>query len=597
MQKVKWIFFGYVALVALIIIGIGVSLGLTPPRDPSTLYTAYGANIKSLDPAEVNDTQGDAIANQIYECLYNYKYGVQPYELFPELAAEMPHYSADNKTVTVKIRPGIHFYDPDKVVFPDGIGPEVKAQDFVYSWKRVANFYTASPLYSQIFEGHIVGLDDWWTYTKSVDRDKVDWNRPVEGLQALDDRTLQIKLVDPFPQLNFNLAYLPSAAVCRQAVEKYGLQFRKHPVGTGPYCMKYGDHLPEQRIIMNANPTYRGRPDVDGGATVPENERLPKIKRMEYDYFEEALPVWLLFQQGLFDVAGIPKDSFHQAINGVTGELSDDLRKRGVVLEKSPEPAAYYFGFNMQDPIVGKNKPLRQAMSMAFDRETFIKTFLNGRGLPAIGPIPPGFPTFDAKYVNPYTRYDLGAARRKMAEAERINGGPIPPLQLLMGSTDTDARQQADFFTTQMKLIGVTVQVEYRTWARFQEMVDNRQTQIFDLGWVADYPDEQDFLQLFYGKNASPGGSNPTAYVNPAFDALYEKAAVMNRSPQRDELYRKMQQMVMEDCPWGIEFYPLAYSLHYDWVQNLQPMDYGHGLRANIVLDSKLRLQRQGHGS
>jgi len=597
MRKVKWIFIAYLAFVALLVIALGAAMHATPPHDSQAMHTAYMANIKSLDPPEINDDLGNGLAGQIFECLYNYKYDIRPYELFPELAEELPEVSGDGLTVTIKIRPGIHYYDPDKVVFPDGIGPEVAAGDFVYSWKRIADFHLASPLYSQLLQGRIVGLDGWWDYTKATrDAAEIDWDKPVEGLQTPDSRTLVIKLTEPYPQLNFNLAYLPTAAVCRKVVEHYRDEVRRHPIGTGAYGLRRADYEPDQRIVMHANPIYRGRQDVDGGAVVPPDQRLPHIQHLDYYFFREDLPIWLLFQQGYFDTAGIPKDSFAKAIKISTGDLTEEMRGKGIVLTKSTAAETAYFGFNMTDPVVGKNKPLRQAISMGFDRATYIRIFLNGRGIPAIGPIPPGFPTFDTKRGNPYTKFNPDAARQQVAQAIEINGGPLPSLQLLMGDTDTQTRQEAEFFTSQMKNIGINIHTEYRTWARFQEMVDNRQTQIFQLGWVADYPDEQDFFQLFYGKNAPAGGSNPCGYVNPEFDALYEKASVMQRSSQRDELYRKMEQIVMDDCPWATLLYPLVYALHYDWLRHTSDMDYGYGLRQHMALGASLREERLAGG-
>lgn len=589
MRITKWIFFSYVAAVVLITASIAVSFAMTSPRDPHTLYSTYGANIKSLDPAEINDTLGSAIAGNIYECLYNYQYKVKPYTLMPELAAALPQISEDGKTATISIRKGIHFFDPDKIVFPDGIGPEIKAQDFVYSFKRICNFQLASSQYSAIFEGKFEGLEEWWEYTKSPPGGKVDWDRPIKAFEAVDDYTLRLNLTSPYPQLRYNLAHLPTAAVCRAAVEKYGpQQFRKHPIGTGPYCMKFSDHLPEQRIVLNANPIYRGRPDVDTTVDIPEAERLPRIKRLQYECFREPVPVWLLFLQGYFDVAGIPKDSYHQAISP-TGTLTPEMEAKGIVLRKDVEPATYYIGFNMRDELLGKNRPLRRAMSMAMNRQKFIDNFLNGRGQPAIGPIPPGFPTFDPSGTNPYTRYDPDAAKKLIAEAEKVNGEPIPPIALLLGDTDTEARQQADYFISEMAQIGLTITPEYLTWARFQERVDGGQCQLFSLGWVADYPDEQTFLQLFYGKNATPGGINSSGYVSDRFDKLYEQAMVMNPSSERDRLYREMEQIVMEDCPWITEFYPVAFSLSYNWLGNFGDMDYGYGMRQHLTLDESKR--------
>lgn len=600
MRTTKWIIAGFVVVIALLIGAMGVAVMIAPSRNPNTYYGVLGGSIKSFDPAVADDTLASGIAGNIFECLYNYKYGVRPYELMPELAEDMPQVSKDGLTYTIKIRPGIHFYDPDHVVFPDGVGPEVTAQDFVYSWKRVANFYTASPLYTQIFQGRVVGLDDWFNYTqKTVPESAVNWDKPVEGLKALDTYTLRVKLTAPYPQFVYTLAYLPTAVVCRQVIDHYGRQdVSRHPVGTGPYMMHSKDYLEEQRLVLVASPGYRGRPDIDGTVQLPDSEKLPKIKRIQLDFFQEELPVWLLFQQGLLDAGGIPKESYHQAITP-GGNLTPAMIKKGIVLDKSKEPATYYIGFNWNDPVVGgpKNAPLRQAMSMALDRKTYIDLLLNGRGMPAIGPIPPGFPMFNPDEVNPYTQYNLEAAKAKVEEEKRILGGKsIPKLTMFMGDTSATAHDEGEFIRLQMEKIGIEIDVQYRDWARFQSMVDQRQAQIFSLGWVADYPDAQDFFQLFYGKNADPGDVNSTGYINPAFDKIYEKAAVMNKSPQRMELYKQMNRIVMNDCPWVMEFYPIDFDLHYDWLGNIRPMDYGYGMIQYQTLDSALRQKRlSGH--
>lgn len=590
MRKTKWIFFVYLAIVALFIAGVGISLSFTPTRDPHTLYVVEQATIKSLDPAEANDEPSAAILGEIFECLYNYKYGVRPYTLFPELASAMPRYSRDGTELTIPLRKGIHFYDPDKKIWPDGIGPEITARDVIYSFKRVCDFNLASPVYSAVFQGQIAGLDDWWDYTKKMGEPNIDWDHPVAGFQILDDHTIRIVLSQPNPQMIYNLAAMWTAVVSRDAVNYWKSEVRQHPVGSGSYCL--GEYLHDQRIVLEANPVYRGRPDIDGDTEIDPSQKMPHIQRIEFDFFQEAVPPWLLFTEGLYDSQGIPKESFNQAIKVATGTLTPELQKKGIILRKYNEASTFYIGFNMQDPIVGKNKPLRQAMSMAFDRKTFIANFMNGRGTPGIGPIPPGFPTYDPNEINPYTQFNLAAAREKMKEAIAINGGPIPQLHVLMQDADTDSRQMADYFALQMRAIGIDLQPEFRDFARWLEMTDNRQTQIFESGWIADYPDEQDFLQLFYGKNAPAMGVNSAAYVNPEFDRLYEMAAVMQDSPQRTKLYIQMEKIVMEDCPWLIEYYPQAWALHYDWVTGGEHMDYGYGLFQHYRLDEALREKR-----
>jgi oligopeptide transport system substrate-binding protein len=594
MRKVKWIFFVYVGLIGILTVVFGVAMSFSPPRDSQTLYNLYLDNLKSLDPAVCNDVLGAAIIANVYECLYGYEYPVKPYKLIPQLADGMPKVSKDGLTYTIALKKGVRFYDPEKRAWPDGVGPELKAADVIHSWKRVANFHLASPNYSTIFQDKIVGLDDFYAYTGKTAKEKVDYDRPVEGLKALDDYTVEIKLVRPAPQFRFQLAHGGSSVVSRAADEVYGESLNKHPVGTGPYAMT--QYLEDQRIVFEANPAYRGRPDVDGHANLPPDQRLPQIKRVQYDYFLERIPAWLLFQQKYYDLlANVPKESFDQAIDPATQELRPEMRAKGIKLVKTPEASMFYFGFNANDKIVGKNKPLRQAMSMAHNREKYIRVYLNGRGIPCNGPIPPGFESYDPTYKNPYTTFNLPAARALMEQAIRINGGPIPPMTMLMGGTDSDVRQWAEYFVTEMKELGLTIKPEYNTWARFQELVDARETQIFQMGWAADYPDEQTYLMLFYGKYAPPMGVNSCAYVNPKYDQLYEKASVMEPGPERMKLYREMIAIINEDCYWIHAYCPVRFDLQYDWLSDYVFMDYGGGYRQFLTLDTKKRQEKTTH--
>jgi ABC-type transport system substrate-binding protein len=591
MRKVKWMFFGYIAFVVAMVAAIGFALNRSPARDPQTYYAAYSGAIKSLDPAEMEDELSGGILSYVFEALYNYKYKVLPYELYPELASAMPTVSPDGCTMTIPIRHGIHYYDPEKTLWPDGQGPEITAQDFVYSFKRVCDFHTQGSNYSFCFQDRVVGVNDFYAYTQTVAPDKVDYDRPIEGIKVdpQDKYTLILKFPTPYPQMIYNLVNAQCSPVSRQLVKYWKEEFRKHPVGTGPYALT--EHLREQRITFAANPFYRGRSDIDGYTKVSDADRLPKIKRVQLDYFQEDLPVWLLFNEGLFDVNGIPKDAFKDAI-GDNGGLTPEMIKNGVILQKHTDPTTEYIGFNMADPVVGKNKPLRQAMSLAFDRKTFIDKFSNGRGMPAIGIIPPGFPTFDEHRINPYTQFDLQAARKLMLEAVQVNGGPIPTLKILFSDPNTLNRQMAAFYVDAMAQIGVTLEPEYRDFARYLQMIDGRQFQIFNGGWQADYPDEQDFLQLFYGPSAAQGGLNTIAYRNPEFDKLYEKSITMQDTPQRRALYMQMQKILEDDCPWLLTDYPIDFTLLYNWIGNRFTMDYGHGFMEYETLDSSERARR-----
>ncbi|MFI5381339.1 MAG: ABC transporter substrate-binding protein, partial [Tepidisphaerales bacterium] len=521
MRKVKWLFFAYLMVIGIIVAALAASLAVTSPRDPNTVYSAYYDNLKSMDPAVCNDVDGSALIANVYECLYGYRYAKKPYELYPQLAADFPEIAPDGLTYTIRLRQGIRFYDPTRKAFAGRTGPEMTADDVVYSFKRIANFHLASPNYSTLFQEKVAGLDEFNAYSERTPAREVDFDRPVEGLQALDRYTVRIKLTKPCPQFKYMLAHGGGSIISRKACEMLGDEaIAHHLIGTGPFVL--AEHLPEQRIVFTASPAYRGRPDVDGDAKLSDAERLPKIKRMQFDYFKELIPAWHLFRQGLFDLAIIPRESFSNAIDPATQELWPELKTAGMKLSKTPEASMYYYGFNMGDPVVGKNPALRQAMAMAHDREKFIRIYRNGRGIALRSMIPPGFRAYDATLNNPYAQYNPELARKKLAEAERIHGGKIPDLKLLAQATDTETRQMTEYFVSEMRqVLGLTLKAEYVTWARYQELVDARQTQVFEAGWAADYPDEQTYLAMFYSKFAPAGGVNSSAYVNPAYDQLY----------------------------------------------------------------------------
>lgn len=590
MQKIKWIFFAYLGVVALIAGAILASVAMTVGRDPQTLYAIYYSSIRSLDPAIIGDVEGSRLAGNVFETLYGYDYLTKPYKQIPQLAAEMPQISEDGLTWTIKLKKGIHYYDPTRKVYPDGKGDEITAADFFYAWKRIADFNMASQNYSHMLEGRIVGLDAWWEYTKNTPKEKIDWDKPVEGLQSPDPYTIVIKLNKPDPQLRYNLGHMPTSPVSRKAVKVLGDDFKFTAIGTGPYVI--AEYLPEQRVVLERNPIYRGHPEANPGDVVPPEKRIPQIARVQYDYFEEDLPAWALFQQGMVDVSGIPRDAFGGAMNMGTGNITPELQAKGVVLQKEQDATIWFLGFNMEDPVVGKNKPLRQAMSMAFDRKRFIDLILNGRGVPLDRMIPEGFPTYDPNRKNPWGQYNLGTAKAKMREAEQLRGGPIPPITLLMTGGDTTSRQFAELVQQMMETIGVTIKVEYTTWARFQERIDAKQAQFYSLGWNPDYPDEQTFLQLLYSKNESPG-PNSANYKNPEYDKLYERAIVMNPSPERDELYRQMETIALDDVPWILYMKRVVYALRYQWVDNIVEHEYVPSRIPYYTMDVAMRQRMQ----
>ena len=556
-------------------------------------YMALAAKVRGMDPMDIGDVTSSSVASQIFECLYQYHYLKRPYELIPCLAGDFPKVSDDGLTYTFKLRQDVFFADDPCFTSSGGKGRQLLAQDFVYAWKRIANIKNTSKNW-WVFEDHIVGLDEFRDYTKQLGAgQKVDYNLPVEGLEAVDDFTLIIKLTKPWPQILYLLAHLPTAPVAHEAVEYYGKAIHNHPVGTGPYVLK--DWKRGSKITMVRSPNFRkelypaeGAPgDEQAGLLKDADKRIPFIDEARWQVIEEDQPRWLIFMRGQIDASGIPKDFYDQAI-GPGLEVTPEMKAKGIILRKFREPTTFWYGFNMEDPVVGTNKPLRQAMSMAINRAEYIEIFTNNRAELAQGPLPPLFKEFDPEIRNPNCQYNPKRARELLQEAVNVHGGPLPTLTISTPGTDTLARQMGEYITRSMEEVGLKIEIDYMDWPTFQDRVKTKSVQIFGMGWIADYPDPENFMQLFYSKNVSPGPNNFN-YQNPAFDTLYEKAKAMPDSAQRVQLYRKMERMLQEDCPAIFTQHRVAFILHYDWLKNYKPGVFAYGLMRYHKIDLSAR--------
>ena len=580
-------------------------------ENPNTLY-GVAVRIRGFDPVMAGDVASALAISRIYEGLLQYSYLARPYQVEPCLSDTMPDVSENGLVYTFKIRKGIYFQDDPCFTATKGKGRELTADDFVYAIKRVADIKTGSTGY-WAFNDRIVGLDEF--RTKSSGEQATDYKSEVEGITAPDRYTLRIHLKRSYPQLLWILTMHYAFAIPHEAVEYYGRDFVNHPVGTGPYCLK--SWVRNYRIEYTRNPKWNetGRVEnypLDGNesdkklglladAGKPLEARgkpIPFIDRIVQYVVSDSTTLWFMFLRGQTESSGISRDNWDAVITS-DKTLKNELAGMGIKMFSTPVMETYYIGFNMDDPVVGGNHLLRQAMACAFNTEHYIH-FYNNRVIRASGPIPPGIAGFekqDSRYP-----FDLDRAKKLLIQAGYPKGkdpktGRRLKLNLDIGNpNDPEVRASVELFSSFMDKIGIKIVPVYNNWPTFLSRIERRQAQLFRLGWVADYPDAENFLQLFYGPNSSPG-PNHCNYSNKSFDALYEKVRIMADSPERTALYQQMAEIVIKDCPWIFEQHPLSYGLHHQWLKNYKPHDFPYGMNKYHAVDYIQRKQwKKEHG-
>jgi ABC-type transport system substrate-binding protein len=307
-------------------------------------------------------------------------------------------------------------------------------------------------------------------------------------------------------------------------------------------------------------------------------------------------------------MSGISSDSFDQAINiGSGGEVSltDGMLAQGIELSTAVSASISYTGFNMLNPVVGgysdAARKLRQAISIAIDTEENISIFLNGRGIPAQGAIPPGifgYEDGDAG-INPYVyeltkhgpaRKPIAVARQLLAEAGYPDGRDIRTGKPLLLYFDTpaagpDAKARLDWLMKQFEKLDVQLVIRSSDYNRFQEKMLKGTAQIFQWGWNADYPDPENFLFLLYGPNSKieHNGENAANYRNETFDRLFDRMKDMENGPQRQAVIRQMMDIARHDAPWVWGYFPKQFTLRHLWVKNSKP---------NLMANNALKYRR-----
>ncbi|WP_181951503.1 ABC transporter substrate-binding protein [Legionella sainthelensi] len=510
---------------------------------------------------------------------------------------------------------------------------ELIVDDYIYQIKRLANPAVSSPIYG-LMSNYIVGFEKYGQTLPSTNQ-YIDLRRyPLAGIKKLDDYTFEITLKGVYTQFLFWLAMSFFAPEPWEADIFYSqpgmadnnITLSWYPIGTGAFMLV--ENNPNRSMVLKKNPNFRemyypghgSARDKKLGYLDNAGKRLPLVDQIIFTLEKESIPRWNKFLQGYYDNSAIGSNSFDQAIHinrHGNATLTQEMRKKHMYLTQIVQPSTYYMGFNMLDNVVGgvseRARKLRQAISIAVNYDEEIAIFYNGRGFAAQGPIPPGiFGYKEGKEgVNSYIyqwendeaiRRPIHDAKQLMIEAgypggiDPKTGNPLILHYDVTSSGGPEDKSLFDWTRKQFAKIGIDLNVRATLYNRFQEKMRTGDTQIFSWGWVADYPDPENFLFQLYGGNGKVkfGGENAANYENSEFDRLFNLMKNRENDSQRQQLIDAMVNIVRHDAPWIWGINPEEFVLSQSWVSHVKPnaMTYGT-LKYTAINVAKRNILRQ----
>lgn len=481
------------------------------------------AGIATLDPAFAKDQSIIWPCRQLYNGLVQLDTAMQ---VQPSLAKRWT-VSDDGLTYTFTLRDDVRFHNGRRVV----------ADDFEYSFGRIIDPSVASPG-AWIFSG-------------------------VESFKALNDTTFSIRLKAPFAPFLSQLSMVYCSVVPREEVERYGKDFRKHPCGTGPFHFQYWKE--GVKLVLRKNEDYFERDE--------QGSPLPYLDAVAVTFIIDRQTVFLEFVKGNLDFMNSLDASYKDEILTLDGKLKEKYASR-IDMESTPYLNTEYLGFNMEDadsPL--RDKRIRQAINCGFDRRKMMRYLRNNIGTPGVnGFVPVGLGSTTKGY-----EYNPEQAKRLLAEAGYTDGKGLPRLKL---STTSNYLDLCKYIQQQLGLLGMDIHVDVNPPAALREQIAQGKSSWFRGSWIADYPDAENYLSLFYSPNRAPAGPNYTRFLSKKYDRLYTEARSCTDPARREMLYHTMDSLVMDEAPVVV--------LYYDQILHFTHKNV-HGLRTDAMNTLDLR--------
>jgi oligopeptide transport system substrate-binding protein len=489
-------------------------------KDKTVFRYNESAGITSLDPAFARNQANIWAVNQLFCGLVQLDDSLK---VRPCIAKSWK-ISDNGMEYTFHIRRDVRFHDSE--VFTAGKGRLVKASDFVFSFGRITNSTLASP--------------GAWVFGN------VQKSGSHYSFEATDDSTLIIRLVKPFPPFLSLLSMQYCAVVPFEAIGKYGKDFRRNPVGTGAFRLKLWKE--GVKLVMVKNEKYFEK--IDG-------KPLPFLDAVSVSFIIDKQAAFLEFVKGNLDFMSGIDASYKDEMLTSDGKLNPKYSK-GIKLLTGQYLNTEYLGIQV-DPSLGlvqrsplRMKKIRQAINYGFDRRRMMRYLRNKIGVPGIGGfIPLGLGGADTSANSGYD-YNPSKANELLTEAGFPGGKGLPPITL---TTNPSYLDLCKYMQSQLNEIGFDIRIDATPPATLREMIAQAKVNFFRGSWIADYPDAENYLSLFYSGNFCPAGPNNTHFASKQFDELYETARQETNDEHRFEYYRKMDRMVMEEAPVVVLYY------------------------------------------
>ena len=549
--------------------------------DPNKVVRyAFEVAETSFDPQKVSDVYSIIITSSVFDSPLVYDYLARPLKLIPATLAAMPEVSADQKTITLRVKPGIYFADDPAF---NGNKRELVAEDYVYSLKRLMDPRISAPGLGEV-EDVIVGAAEYTAKARKVN--KLDYDAPLEGLRALDRYTWQIRLTKPKFTFLYNLADCHiTCAVAREVVEKYGDDIGAHPVGTGAF--KLAAWKRSSNINLVANPNFReeywdaqpAADDVAGRALLAKmkGQRLPMVGRIEVSIIDEQQPRWLSFLNNEHDLLFRMGPEFAN-VGVPNNRLAPNLKKRGIQMAQIPALDLTFAYFNMDDPLIGGYTPekvaLRRAISLSYMAQDEINIIWKGQAILAQAPYSPGVAGYDANFRTTGNEYNPAKANALLdlygykdidgdGYREMPDGRPL----VIKYNSLPDARFKLfdELWKRSMDDIGIKMTVRK---GKFQELLKESNAgklMMWFLSGSATAPDADTWLSMLYGPNAGSKG-NRANFKLPAYDDAYRRAELLPDGPERTKLYQEMARLTIAYAPIKINTHRVITDMWYPYL-------------------------------